>query len=195
MVASLRDAGPALEAMTNVVFTHAHSDHQFGAVTAVAPVFANATYHIGENELTFWTQPALADMMPKDLVPMVMGIQGALDVLRDKTTAFKIGAEVLPGIMALDTPGHTTGHVSFDFPGRGWLALVGDAIAVPGVFFAKPEWKFGFDAYFDMAGKTRRRLLDMAAQGKRKLLGYHWAYPGFGMAEVKDSAFVHVPAV
>lgn len=97
--------------------------------------------------------------------------------------------------MALDTRGHTTGQVSFGFPRGVWPALIGDAITLPGVFFVTPEWKYGFQAYFNMAGKTRRRLLDMAAQGKRKLLSYHWAYPGFGMAEVKDSALVHVLAV
>lgn len=74
MVANLRDAGPALEAVTKVIFTYAHSDHIFGAVTATAPVFANATYPSGENEIAFWTQPALAEMMPKDFVPMVIGI-------------------------------------------------------------------------------------------------------------------------
>lgn len=74
MLASLRDAGPALEAVTKVVFTHAHSDHHLGAVTAASPVFANATCSIGENELALWTQPGLADMMPRDLVLMVIWI-------------------------------------------------------------------------------------------------------------------------
>ena len=36
-------------------------------------------------------------------------------------------------------------------------------------------------------------LLDMASAGKKKLLGYHWPYPGIGMAEKKDGAYVYVP--
>jgi hypothetical protein len=29
---------------------------------------------------------------------------------------------------------------------------------------------------------------------REKLLGYHWPYPGLGMAEAKDGAYVYVPA-
>lgn len=61
-------------------------------------------------------------------------------------------------------------------------------------FFAHPERKFGFDTDLDMAGKSRRSFLDNASHGKKKLLGYHWTYPGLGMAEVKDGAFGYVPS-
>jgi hypothetical protein len=73
------------------------------------------------------------------------------------------------------------------------LILTGDAITVPKVFFAHPDWKFGFDADGEAAGKSRRMLLDMAVSGKKQLLGYHWAYPGIGRAEAKDGAFAYVP--
>lgn len=33
----------------------------------------------------------------------------------------------------------------------------------------------------------------MAASGKKKLMGYHWPYPGAAMAEPKDGAYVYVP--
>lgn len=196
LVESLTAAGVAPEAVTKVVFTHAHPDHLFGAMSATgAPTFANASYFMAENEMAFWTQPGLADMMPKDFAPIVAGTQGILGALRDKFTTFKTDAEVLPGIRAIDTAGHTPGHVSFEFAGGDGLVLVGDAITVPQVFFANPEWTFGFDADIKLAGQTRRKLLDFAAQGKKRLLGYHWAYPGLGMAEAKDGAFVYVPAV
>jgi hypothetical protein len=61
------------------------------------------------------------------------------------------------------------------------------------VFFAHPEWKFAFDADHDKATTARKTILDMASAGKKKLLGYHWSYPGIGMAEAKDGAYVYVP--
>jgi glyoxylase-like metal-dependent hydrolase (beta-lactamase superfamily II) len=193
--ASLKATGLDAAAITKVVFTHAHPDHLFGAVGADGKIaFPNATFHMAENELNFWGAPDLAAKMPEAMQGMVKGIQGQLAVLKDKITTFKTGAELLPGVGVIDTAGHTPGHVSFELAGDGGLILTGDAIAVPSVFFAHPEWKFGFDADGELAGKNRRALLDNAASGKKKLLGYHWAYPGLGMAEAKDNAFVYVPA-
>jgi glyoxylase-like metal-dependent hydrolase (beta-lactamase superfamily II) len=192
---SVKAAGLDAGAITKVVFTHAHPDHLFGAVGADGKLaFPNASFHMAENELNFWSPADLASKMPEQMQGMVKGIQGNLAVLKDKLVTFKTGAELLPGVGVLDTAGHTPGHVSFELAGGDGLILVGDAITVPSVFFTHPEWKFGFDSDGEMAGKNRRKLLDLAAAGKKQMLGYHWAYPGLGRAEAKDGAFVYVPA-
>jgi glyoxylase-like metal-dependent hydrolase (beta-lactamase superfamily II) len=191
---SLKAAGVDPATITKVIFTHAHPDHLFGSMGADGkPAFANASFHMAENEFNFWSAPDLASKMPEGMQGMVKGIQGQLTGLKEKLVMFKTGAEVLPGIGVIDTAGHTPGHVSFELAGGDGLVLTGDAITVPTVFFAHPEWKFGFDADGELAGKNRRALLENAASGKKKLLGYHWAYPGLGMAEAKDNAFVYVP--
>ncbi|NJO34098.1 MAG: MBL fold metallo-hydrolase, partial [Rhodospirillales bacterium] len=193
---SLKAAGADPAAITKVVYTHAHPDHLWGTLTGDGkPVFANASYHIAEAEWNFWTAADLASKMPKDMAGMVKIIQDQLAAIKDRIVPFKPGAELVPGINILDTAGHTPGHVSFEFAGGDGLILTGDAITVPKVFFAHPEWKFGFDADGDLAGKNRRKLLDMAASGKKQLLGYHWAFPGLGRAEAKDGAFVYVPSI
>lgn len=190
---SLKAAGLDAGSVTKVVFTHAHGDHLFGAVGADGKaVFPNASYHMAENELNFWSPPELVSKMPEAMQGMVKGIQASLTVLKDKLVTFKPGAELVPGVGVLDTAGHTPGHVSFELAGGDGLILTGDAITVPAVFFAHPEWKFGFDSDGEMAGKNRRKLLDMAVAGKKQMLGYHWAYPGLGRAEAKDGAFAYV---
>jgi glyoxylase-like metal-dependent hydrolase (beta-lactamase superfamily II) len=194
IVESLKAAGTNAGAITKVIYTHAHPDHIWGAVGADgAMVFPNATHHVAENEWNFWVAEDLASKMPKEMEGMVKGTQGKLAAIKDKVTMFKPGDEVVAGISAVDTPGHTPGHVSFELAGDDGLIVTGDAITIPQVFFANPDWKFGFDADGAAAGKSRRMLLDMAASGKKKMLGYHWPYPGLGMAEAKDGAFVYVP--
>ena len=131
--------------------------------------------------------------MPKEMEGMVKGTQGQLAGIKDKVAMFKPGAEVLPGLMVLDTAGHTPGHVSFEMAGGDGLIITADAIMNPNVFFPHPDWKFGFDADHPTAIANRKKLLDMASTGKKKLLGYHWPYPGIGIAEAKDGAFVYVP--
>jgi glyoxylase-like metal-dependent hydrolase (beta-lactamase superfamily II) len=193
LMESVKAAGLDAGAITKIVFTHAHPDHLFGSVTADGKLtFPNASFHMAENELNFWAAPDLASKMPEQMQGMVKGIQGQLGVLKEKLVTFKTGAELLPGVGVLDTAGHTPGHVSFELAGGDGLILVGDAITVPSVFFAHPEWKFGFDSDGETAGKNRRKLLDMATAGKKQLLGYHWSYPGLARAEVKDGAFAYV---
>lgn len=195
LVESLKAAGLEPAAITRVIFTHAHPDHLFGSLGADGkPAFPNASYHMAETEYNFWAAPDLASKMPEGMKGMVTGIQAQLAGLKDKLAMFKGGAEVLPGIGVIDTPGHTPGHVSFELAGNDGLIITGDAITVPTVFFAHPDWTFGFDADGATASKSRRALLETAASGKKKLLGYHWPYPGLGMAEAKDNAFLYVPA-
>jgi glyoxylase-like metal-dependent hydrolase (beta-lactamase superfamily II) len=195
LVESLKAAGTEAGAITKVIFTHAHPDHLWGTLGADGkPLFANASFHVAEAEWNFWTAADLAGKMPKDMEGMVKTTQAQLAGIKDKVSMFKPGAEVLPGIMVLDTAGHTPGHVSFEMAGGDGLIITADAIINPNVFFPHPDWKFGFDADHAMATAARKKLLDMAATGKKKLLGYHWPYPGLGMAEAKDGAYVYVSA-
>jgi glyoxylase-like metal-dependent hydrolase (beta-lactamase superfamily II) len=192
---SLKAAGMEPASVTKVIYTHAHPDHLWGTLGKDgAPVFPAATYHMAENEWNFWTQPGLTAQAPKDLEGMIRATQGQLLAIKEMVSMFKTGAEVVPGINVIDTNGHTPGHVSFEFAGGDGLILVGDTITVPKIFFAHPDWKFGFDADGAAAAKSRRMLLDMAASGKKQMLGYHWPYPGLGRAEAKDGAYVYTAA-
>jgi glyoxylase-like metal-dependent hydrolase (beta-lactamase superfamily II) len=191
---SLKAAGTEAGAVTKVIYTHAHPDHLWGTLGADGKsVFPNASFHVAEAEWNFWVTPDLASKMPKDMEGMVKTTQSQLAAIKDKVNLFKSGAEVLPGINVLDTAGHTPGHVSFELAGGDGLIITGDAITNPQVFFAHPDWKFGFDADPATAIANRKKLLDMASTEKKKLLGYHWPYPGIGMAEAKDGAYVYVP--
>ena len=104
------------------------------------------------------------------------------------------GDEVLTGLRALDTAGHTPGHLSFELAGQEGLLLTADVATNEIVSFEHPDWKFGYDTLPEHAIVTRRQLLDRAATDKLKLLGYHWAYPGIGYAERKNGAFRFVSA-
>jgi glyoxylase-like metal-dependent hydrolase (beta-lactamase superfamily II) len=125
---------------------------------------------------------------------MIQGVQANLGAVKDRVTMIKGGSEFLPGITAVDTPGHTPGHLSFLLAGGEGLLLTGDATTNQIISFEHPEWKFAYDAISDMAIATRKSLLDRLSNDKTKLLGYHFAYPGIGFAEKKDSAYVYVAA-
>lgn len=192
---SLKSAGLEPAGITKIIYTHAHPDHLWGTIARDGThAFANASYFMAENEWNFWSRPDLASMMPKDMTAIVTTTQTQLAAMKDRMTMFKTGVEIVPGINVIDTNGHTPGHVSFELAGGDGMILTGDAVTVPKVFFARPEWKFGFDADGAAAAKSRRMLLDMAASGRKLMLGYHWPYPGLGRAEAKAGAFAYAPA-
>jgi len=188
-------AGIDPAAITKVVFTHAHPDHIFGTLKGDGTLLLpNAAYYTGETEWNFWTDPGLAGKMPAQLGGMIKGAQANLAAVKDRVTMVKGGAEFLPGITAVDTPGHTPGHLSFLIAGGEGLLLTGDATTQQIISFEHPEWKFAYDAVHEQAVQTRKTLLDRLATDKTKLLGYHFIYPGVGIAEKNGTAYRFVAA-
>lgn len=192
---NLKAAGIEPSAVTKVIITHGHPDHIWGTTTADgAFVFPNASYHVGEAEWNFWMDPDLAGKMPPAMADVVKGAQREFGAIKDKVTMIKPGADVVTGIRAIETFGHTPGHLSFEVDGGEGLIVTGDAATNQIIAFEHPEWKFGFDAAPDLAIQSRKALLDRAAADKIRLIGYHWGSPGVGFAEKNGVAYRFTPA-
>jgi glyoxylase-like metal-dependent hydrolase (beta-lactamase superfamily II) len=193
LIENLTAAGIDPGSITKVVFTHGHPDHMWGTVAEAGLKFPNATYYSGAAEWDFWNNPDIFNQMPPEMHDFVKGAQRNYVAVKDRVTMLKPGDEIVTGISALDTAGHTPGHMSFEVAGGEGLIIVADVLPLPAVYFPHPEWKFGFDASHDMAIAARQKLLDRAATDKMKMIGFHWPYPGVGFAERKDTAYQYVP--
>ena len=182
--------------ITHVVFTHAHPDHLWGLLDEFdEPVFAKAMHMMAEAEHAFWTDPQTAAKMPEDRLAFFAGAKRNLDTLGDAITLFKPETEVLPGILAIDTNGHTPGHVSFEVrSGSESLIVTGDAISHSAISFLHPDWHSGSDQDRDAGAKSRAMLLDRLANEKMMMVGYHLSGNGIGRAEKDGSAYRFVQA-
>lgn len=195
LAANLKTLGVDPQAITKVVFTHAHPDHSGGTTISESKLlFPNARYFVSETEWNFWTDKDFEAHMPAALHDFARGAQRDLFAVGDRLTLLKPGQEIVPGMSAVETPGHTPGHISLDLAGEDSLLVTGDACTSDTIFFEHPAWHFGFDTEPEIALKNRQQFLDRAASEKLKMLGYHWAYPGIGYAERKDGAYRFVPA-
>jgi glyoxylase-like metal-dependent hydrolase (beta-lactamase superfamily II) len=184
------DAG----AITKVMFTHAHPDHVWGTLTENGSLrFPNATYYVGAAEWNFWMDPDYRNNMPSVLHEFAEGAQRDLGAIRERVVMLKPGDDIVTGLRALDTAGHTPGHLSLEMAGGEGLIISADAATNEIASFQHPKARFGYDTLPDLAIQNRARLIERAATDRIKLLGYHWTYPGVGFAERKGSGFRYVP--
>ena len=196
----LRDAMDAMElepeAVTHVVFTHAHPDHLWGLLDEFdEPLFPEAEYMIGKAEWDYWVDPKTVDSIGEERQAFAVGAARNLKAIEDKMSYFKDGEEILPGVQARGTPGHTPGHMAFEVrSGSESVMIVGDSIANHHVAFERPAWGSGADQDRDLGAKTRAMLLDQLAAEKMRIIGYHMPHPGIGFAEKKDGGFRFVAA-
>ena len=168
-----------------VIITHAHPDHIGGTLDAEGkPVFANANYFIAKDEWDFWasetaaeqTNPVFVDIARKNLNP----VQDRLSLIED-------GAEIVPGIQAIATPGHTPGHLALFVSSKGESLLhISDVVLYP-LHLEYPDWLPVFDMWPEKAAISKHRIFDRAAEDKMLVFAHHFPpFPNLGYVVKKE---------
>lgn len=165
--AELSTKGIDTENVKTILLTHLHGDHFGGLVNAEGrATFPNAEVYVSKPEYDYWVNELKND-----------AVISALKLYRVKCFAF--GDEVVPGVRAIDTAGHTPGHVSFlvEYDG-GKIIIAGDIMHFQTIQLPHPEVTVKYDVDPVKAVQSRKFLLDYAAWKKIPVAGMHIMLPG-----------------
>ena len=177
---SLVAAGVDPASVTDIFISHDHGDHVGGLINAEgALAYPNAAVHI--------SAPQWAAMQGNaQLAPIVAAVT-------PKVNAFTPGADLAPGVKAIDIQGHTPGHSGYLITsGDASVAFLGDMAHHSVISVQRPDWTIAFDGDAPTAQASRKKFLeDWAASGQR-IFAPHFPYPGVGKVEKQGDAVVWV---
>lgn len=181
-VKHLAHAGYDVSDIDTVFITHWHGDHIGGLMAGEQEVYPNANIIVGEVEHDFW--------LDKEM-PFLNAMSES-----DRLTLINDGDEIVPGLNAVMTPGHTSGHMAVQVAsGDESLMHFGDAGGHQILSLMYPEHHLIFDADKEQVVQTRARIFEQAVTDNLMVIGYHFAWPGAGRIVRDGSVYRFSPKI
>ena len=178
-VQSLREAGIQPEEIDTVIITHAHPDHIGGNLDADDKLsIPNAQYYLLRTEWDFW----FSDEKTVNVSPEFVQIARVnLNPIRSRVTFIEPDSEIVPGITAIPTPGHTPGHIGVSVVSNGAELLhVSDAVINP-IHMKYPNILLPYDILPEQTLASKRAICNRAATSGALVFGHHFPpFPNLG---------------
>ncbi|MET0384296.1 MAG: MBL fold metallo-hydrolase [Burkholderiaceae bacterium] len=186
LAANLRAAGYRPEQVDDIFITHDHADHCGGLSHDGAAVFPNAVVHAGKGDADHYTSQAAGDGAAfASMAPYVAA---------HRFQPIAADGEIVPGVKAWATPGHTPGHTTYVVESRGERMIVtGDLIHVAAVQFDDPTVTVSFDGDGKAAEAERAKVFAQAAKDGTLIAAAHLQFPGMGRLKSDGKGYRYVP--
>jgi glyoxylase-like metal-dependent hydrolase (beta-lactamase superfamily II) len=196
LLLSLAAAGIDPAAIDAVIISHYHGDHINGLIKADGSLaFPNAEVLVPAAEHKFWMDDGEMSRAKKERV--VFGFKNVRRVMAGevlkRVRTYDWDKEVIAGVTAIGTPGHTPGHTSHVVSsGAKSVYVQADVTHAPFLFARHPEWHFMLDVEPVAAEATRRKVYDMLVAERMLVQGFHYPFPSVGHVEKSGTGYREV---
>lgn len=193
---NLAAAGIDVKDIDAVIVSHYHGDHINGLLKADNSIaFPNAEILVPAKEHDFWMDDGEMSRTKKPRV--VTGFKNVRRVMTGeilkRVRSYEWNKEIIPGVTAVGTPGHTPGHTSHVIAsGAKTVYVQADVTHAPFLFARHPEWHFMLDIDAVAAEATRRKVYDMLVAEKMLVQGFHYPFPSLGHVEKNGAGYREV---
>jgi glyoxylase-like metal-dependent hydrolase (beta-lactamase superfamily II) len=194
LLANLKAAGVDPAEIGTVLISHFHPDHVLGLLEAKTDkqIFPNAEIIVPGLEYRGLADPGSSNRLPESYRAAAKRLQAVLPGWKNVLPMYDED-EVVPGIRFVNAPGHTAGHTAFLLSSGGaQLLMSADAVCIPALGAAHPDWQYNYDQDPEKAVETRRRLLDWVVSDNMLICGTHFPWPGVGRVAKEGSGFAFI---
>ncbi len=192
---NLAAAGFDRKSIDIVLISHFHGDHINGILGADGKLaFPNAEVMVPAAEWAFFMDDGEMSRAPAGRMQDVFkNLRRVFDAIGRKVTPYDPGREVVSGITAVATPGHSAGHSSHIVSsGKSSVYIQADVTHVPFLFARNPDWHAFYDQDPSLAEATRRRVYDMLVSERMPVQGFHYPFPSLAHVERAGTGYREV---
>jgi glyoxylase-like metal-dependent hydrolase (beta-lactamase superfamily II) len=200
LLANMAAAGIDPTAIDTIIISHYHGDHINGLLKVDNSLaFPNAEVLVPAPEHKYWTDAGEESRSPTpriaDIFKGVRRVIGNAEVMKRLRT-YEWDKEVIPGVLAVGTPGHTPGHTSHIVTsGTSKVYVQADVTHAPFLFARHPGWHAFYDHEPVLAEATRRKVYDMLSAEKMLVQGFHYPFPSVAHVEKTAAGYREIPVL